>query len=144
MGNISTVKPVLNGPFSKRNFALNGHIFRSRDYNSIPWLNGNVASAEEMFWTLEILFKTGLLYFFSLKAGLHTSKYLFPVDRLVRSVTRLPLHCIFRSWDQIERESTSKHVFKGKKVPSIIVQEYYVTIIFCHCKPHRNLKLCQN
>jgi hypothetical protein len=29
------------------------------NYNSIPWLKGNLASAEKMFWTLEIPFKTG-------------------------------------------------------------------------------------
>jgi hypothetical protein len=33
------VKPVLNGPFIKWNFVLNGNIFRSHDYHSIPWLN---------------------------------------------------------------------------------------------------------
>jgi hypothetical protein len=33
--NIDTVKPVLNGPFIKRNFVLNGNIFRSRDYHII-------------------------------------------------------------------------------------------------------------
>jgi hypothetical protein len=33
---INTVKPVLNGPFIKRNFVLNGNIFRSRDHHSIP------------------------------------------------------------------------------------------------------------
>jgi hypothetical protein len=34
---VNTVKPVrvLNGPFIKRNFVLNGNIFRSRDYHSI-------------------------------------------------------------------------------------------------------------
>jgi hypothetical protein len=31
-----TVKPVLNEPFIKRNLVLNGNIFRSRDYHSIP------------------------------------------------------------------------------------------------------------
>jgi hypothetical protein len=31
-----TVKPVFNGPFIKRDFVLNGNIFRSRDYHSIP------------------------------------------------------------------------------------------------------------
>jgi hypothetical protein len=55
---LNIVKPVLNGPFIKRNSVLNGNIFRSRDYHSIPWLNGNLASAE-MFCTLEIPFKTG-------------------------------------------------------------------------------------
>jgi hypothetical protein len=32
----STLKSVLNGLFIKRNFVLNGNIFRSRDYHSIP------------------------------------------------------------------------------------------------------------
>jgi poly(A) polymerase Pap1 len=32
----NTVKPVLNGPFIKWNFDLNGNIFRSCDYYSIP------------------------------------------------------------------------------------------------------------
>jgi hypothetical protein len=31
-----TVKPVLNGPFIKRNFVLSENIFRSRDYNFFP------------------------------------------------------------------------------------------------------------
>jgi hypothetical protein len=30
-----TVKPVLNGPFIKGNFVLNGNIFRSRDYHCV-------------------------------------------------------------------------------------------------------------
>jgi hypothetical protein len=60
---IDTVKPVLNGPFIKRNFVLSGNIFRSRDYHSKPWLNGNLASAKKMFWTLEIPFKTGFTVF---------------------------------------------------------------------------------
>jgi hypothetical protein len=38
---IITVKPVLNG-----------NIFRSHDYHSIPWLNGNLASAEKCFGPL--------------------------------------------------------------------------------------------
>jgi hypothetical protein len=33
---VITVKPVLNGPFIKRNFVLDGNIFSSRDYHSIP------------------------------------------------------------------------------------------------------------
>jgi hypothetical protein len=33
------------------------------DYYSIPCLNGNLASAEKMFWTLEIPFKTGVIVF---------------------------------------------------------------------------------
>jgi hypothetical protein len=41
----TTVKPVLNIPFIKRNFVFNGNIFRSRDYHSIPWLNRKLASA---------------------------------------------------------------------------------------------------
>jgi hypothetical protein len=32
----NTAKPVLNGPLIKGNFVLNGNIFRSRDYHSIP------------------------------------------------------------------------------------------------------------
>jgi hypothetical protein len=46
---VNTVKPVLNGPFIKRNFVLNGNIFRSRDYHSIPWSNRNLASAEKCY-----------------------------------------------------------------------------------------------
>jgi hypothetical protein len=42
----NTVKPVLNGPFIKRNFVLNGNIFRSLDYH-------------KMFWTRKVPFKTG-------------------------------------------------------------------------------------
>jgi hypothetical protein len=33
---VYTAKPVLNGPFIKRNIVLNGNIFRSRDRHSIP------------------------------------------------------------------------------------------------------------
>jgi hypothetical protein len=44
---LDTVKAVLKGPFIKRNFVLNGNIFRSRDYHRIPWLNGNLASAKK-------------------------------------------------------------------------------------------------
>jgi hypothetical protein len=33
--NFGTVKPVLNRPFIKRNFVLNGNVFRPRDYRSI-------------------------------------------------------------------------------------------------------------
>jgi hypothetical protein len=42
-----TVKPVLNGPYIKWNFVLNGNIFRSCDYQNIHWLNRNLASAEK-------------------------------------------------------------------------------------------------
>jgi hypothetical protein len=42
-----TVKPVLNGPSIKRNFVLNGNIFRSRHCHSILSLNGNLTSEEK-------------------------------------------------------------------------------------------------
>jgi hypothetical protein len=57
-----TVKPVLNGPYIKRNFVLNGNIFRSRDYHSIPWLNGNLASAEKCSGPLRFRLRQVLLY----------------------------------------------------------------------------------
>jgi hypothetical protein len=61
----STVKPVLNGPFIKRNFVLNGNIFRSRDYHSLPWLNGNLASAEKCSGPLRLHLRQVLLYIVS-------------------------------------------------------------------------------
>jgi hypothetical protein len=60
-----TVKPVLNGPFIKRNFVLNGNIFRSCDYHSIPWLNGNLASAEKRSGPLRFRLRQFLLYSFA-------------------------------------------------------------------------------
>jgi hypothetical protein len=60
----STVKPVLNGPFIKWNFVLNGNIFSSRDYHNIPWLNGNVASAEKCSGPLSFRLRQVLLYLF--------------------------------------------------------------------------------
>jgi hypothetical protein len=57
-----TVKPVLNWPFIKRNFVLNRNIFRSRYYHSIPWLNGNLASAEKCSGPLRFRLKQVLLY----------------------------------------------------------------------------------
>jgi hypothetical protein len=33
---VNTVKLILNALFIKRNFALNGNIFRSREYHNIP------------------------------------------------------------------------------------------------------------
>jgi hypothetical protein len=42
----NTVKLVIYGPFIKGFFVLIGNIFRSRDYHSITWWNGNLASAE--------------------------------------------------------------------------------------------------
>jgi hypothetical protein len=57
-----TVKPVLKWPFIKRNFVLNGNIFRSRDYHSIPWLNGNLASAEKCSGPLRFHLRQVLLY----------------------------------------------------------------------------------
>jgi hypothetical protein len=59
---IHTVKPVFNGPFIKRNFVLKGNIFRSRDYHSIPWLNGNLASAEKCSGPLRFRLRQVLLY----------------------------------------------------------------------------------
>jgi hypothetical protein len=58
----STVKLVLNGPFIKRNFISNGNIFRSRDYHSTPWLNGNLASAEKCSGPLRFRLRHVLLY----------------------------------------------------------------------------------
>jgi hypothetical protein len=43
-----TIKPVLNGSLIKRNFVLNGNIFRSCDCHIIPWLKGNLASAKNV------------------------------------------------------------------------------------------------
>jgi hypothetical protein len=60
---VDTVRPVLDGPYIKRSFVLNGNIFRSRDYHSITSLNGNLASAEKMFWTLQIPFNTSFFLF---------------------------------------------------------------------------------
>jgi hypothetical protein len=45
----------------KRNFILNGNIFRSRDYHSIPWLNGNLASAEKCSGPLRFRLRQVLL-----------------------------------------------------------------------------------
>jgi hypothetical protein len=59
---IITVKHVLKGPFTKRNFVLNGNIFRSHDYHSIPWLNGNLASAEKCSRPLRFRSRQVLLY----------------------------------------------------------------------------------
>jgi hypothetical protein len=59
---LNTVKPVLNGPFIKRNFVLNGNIFRSRDYRSIAWLNGNLASVEKYSGPLRFRLRQVLLY----------------------------------------------------------------------------------
>jgi hypothetical protein len=56
------VKPVLNGPCIKRNFVLNGNIFRSRDYHSIPWLNGNLALSEKCSGPLRVRLRQVLLY----------------------------------------------------------------------------------
>jgi hypothetical protein len=61
--NHNTVKPVLNGPFIKRNFILNGNIFRSPDYHSITLIKRKPGFSGKMFWTLEIPFKTGFTVF---------------------------------------------------------------------------------
>jgi hypothetical protein len=58
-----TVKSVLNGPFIKQNFVLNGNIFRSRDCHSISWLNGNLASAENCSGPLRFRLRQVLLYY---------------------------------------------------------------------------------
>jgi hypothetical protein len=61
----NTVKPALNGPFIKRKSVLNGNIFRSLDwlnYYSIPWLNGNLASAEKFSGPLRFRLIQVLLY----------------------------------------------------------------------------------
>jgi hypothetical protein len=63
--NTDTVKPVLNGPFIKWNFVLNGNIFRSHDSHSIPWLNGNLASAEKCSGPLRFRLRQVLLYLFN-------------------------------------------------------------------------------
>jgi hypothetical protein len=57
-----TVKPVLSGPFIKRFFFLNWHILRSHDYDSIPWINGNLASAEKCSGPLRFRLRQVLLY----------------------------------------------------------------------------------
>jgi hypothetical protein len=59
---VYTVKPVLNWPFIKRNFILNGNIFRSRDYHSIPWLNGKLASAGKCSGPLRFRLRQVLSY----------------------------------------------------------------------------------
>jgi hypothetical protein len=59
----NTVKPVLNRPFIERNFVLNGNILRSHDYHSIPWLNGNLASAEKYSGHLRFRLRQVLLYY---------------------------------------------------------------------------------
>jgi hypothetical protein len=58
---VNTVKTVLNGSFIKRNFVLNGNIFRSRDYHS-PWLNRNLASAVKYSGPLRFRLRQVLLY----------------------------------------------------------------------------------
>jgi hypothetical protein len=55
----------INRSFIKRNFALNGNIFTSRDYHSIPWLNGNMASAEKCSGPLR--FRRQILLYFGSK-----------------------------------------------------------------------------
>jgi hypothetical protein len=50
---------VLNRPFIKRNFVLNGNIFRSLDYNNIT---GNLASAEKYSGPLRFRLRQVLLY----------------------------------------------------------------------------------
>jgi hypothetical protein len=64
--NCNTVKPILNVLFIKRNSVLNGNICRPRDYHSISWLNGNLASAEKCSGLLGFRFKTGFIYIFLL------------------------------------------------------------------------------
>jgi hypothetical protein len=62
-----TVKPALNGPFIKRKSVLNGNVFRSLDwlnYYSIPWLNGNLVSAEKFSGPLRFRLRRVLLYLF--------------------------------------------------------------------------------
>jgi hypothetical protein len=58
----NTVKPVSNGAFIKRDFVLNGNLFTSRDYHSILWLNGNLASAEKCSGPLRFHLRQVLLY----------------------------------------------------------------------------------
>jgi hypothetical protein len=58
----ATVKPILNGPFIKRNFVLKGTIFRSHDYHSIPRLNGKLASTEKCSRPLRFRLRQVLLY----------------------------------------------------------------------------------
>jgi hypothetical protein len=65
------VKSVLNGPFIKRNFFVNGNIFRSRDYHNIPWLNGNLASAEKCSGPLGFRLRQVLVYFINAMYGKH-------------------------------------------------------------------------
>jgi hypothetical protein len=59
---IHTVKSVLNGSFNKRNFVLNRNVFRSRHYQSVPWLNGNLASAKKCSGPLRYRLRQVLLY----------------------------------------------------------------------------------
>jgi hypothetical protein len=83
----STIKPVLNGPFIKWNFVLNGNIFRSRDYHSIPWLNGNLASAEKCSVPLRFRLRQFFFCIFS-------SIFLFLKNkrRLIRSLCCLSVY----------------------------------------------------
>jgi hypothetical protein len=60
--NPCAVKPVLTVPFIKWNFVLNGNIFRSHDYHSIPCLNGNLASEEKCSGPLRFRLRQVLLY----------------------------------------------------------------------------------
>jgi hypothetical protein len=57
-----TVKPVLNGPFIKRNFVLNGNVFRFREYHGTPGQNGNLASGEKYFEPLRFRLRQVLRY----------------------------------------------------------------------------------
>jgi hypothetical protein len=68
-------------PFIKRNFVLNGNIFRSHDYHSIPRLNGNLASAEKCSGPLRFHLRQVLLNSLSLPkkdyVALLSSKFWF-------------------------------------------------------------------
>jgi hypothetical protein len=60
-----TVKPVLKGPYIKRNFILNGNIFKTLDYHSITCLKGNLASAEKISGPLRFRLRQVLLYYYN-------------------------------------------------------------------------------
>jgi hypothetical protein len=95
----NTVKPVLNGPFIKRNFVLNGNIFRSRDYHSIPWLNGNLASEEKCSGPLRFRLRQVLLH-------------------LVRSISvRYPVSCCFHSL-------TSKYILQHFVLKHLVLRSF--------------------
>jgi hypothetical protein len=83
---INTVKPVLNG-----------NIFRSRDYHSIPWLNGNLASAEKCSGLLRFRLRKVLLYYETMSSWGTTVAHLIKIFSMLcgtwRSVTMVTTDC---------------------------------------------------